>query len=393
MLTGYIQQKLRGDDFLQGVFVTGEISNFNRHRSGHLYFTLKDAQSQIKCVMFRSSADRLRFLPQNGTKVLASGRVDVYPQNGEYQLYVSLMEPEGLGALYAEFEKNKAKLEAEGLFDEKRKRPIPEFPLHIGVITSPSGAALQDILNITGRRAPWCDVTLYPSLVQGEGAALQLIGGIEYFNAKCPVDVIIIGRGGGSFEDLSQFNDISLAYAISASEIPVISAVGHETDFTICDFVSDKRAPTPSAAAELAVPDMQELLRALTDKRISLMSRIAYRLSEERGKLGKLKNSRMLTSYGNVIDEKRQRLDSLSELADARMKLILTQKRSALEKRAAMLNACSPLAVLARGYALLTKDDKSVSSVDMLSAGDKIRLELTDGYALATVDTTCKRDK
>lgn len=393
MLTGYIQQKLRGDDFLQGVFVTGEISNFNRHRSGHLYFTLKDAQSQIKCVMFRSSADRLRFLPQNGTKVLASGRVDVYPQNGEYQLYVSLMEPEGLGALYAEFEKNKAKLEAEGLFDEKRKRPIPEFPLHIGVITSPSGAALQDILNITGRRAPWCDVTLYPSLVQGEGAALQLIGGIEYFNAKCPVDVIIIGRGGGSFEDLSQFNDISLAYAISASEIPVISAVGHETDFTICDFVSDKRAPTPSAAAELAVPDMQELLRALTDKRISLMSRIAYRLSEERGKLGKLKNSRMLTSYGNVIDEKRQRLDSLSELADARMKLILTQKRSALEKRAAMLNACSPLAVLARGYGLLTKDDKSVSSVDMLSAGDKIRLELTDGYALATVDTTCKRDK
>jgi len=259
-LNEYIKMMFDSQPTLNRLLVRGEISNFVNHRSGHFYFTLKDENSLIRAVMFKSAAMKLNFQPENGMRVIARGKVSVFPRDGQYQLYADDMELDGIGGLYVAFEQLKNKLAAEGLFDESRKRPLPRFPSKIGIITSPTGAAIRDMINVTGRRYPMAEITIYPALVQGSDAPRSLAAGIRYFNnADKRPDVIIIGRGGGSIEDLWAFNNEQLARFIANSEIPVISAVGHETDFTICDFVADRRAPTPSAAAELAVPDSYEL--------------------------------------------------------------------------------------------------------------------------------------
>lgn len=385
MLTDCIQRKFKEDDFLSAVIVTGEISNFKHHNSGHLYFTLKDPEAQIKCVMFRSSAEKLRFMPSSGAKVIASGRVDVYKPNGEYQLYVSFMEPEGLGALYAEFEKLKAELASEGLFDSSKKRPLPYFPGNIGIVTAPGGAALQDMLNITKRRAPWCNITVFPSLVQGDGAAPELISGIRYFNENMPVDVIIIGRGGGSFEDLNAFNDRQLAYAVAGSRIPVISAVGHETDFTICDFAADVRAPTPSAAAELAVPDINELEQGLMTVKSNLYSRIRQKIEKEKLRLDGIASSRAMSSYSNYIDDKRLRLDSAFSAMENGIKVKLIEKKAEFSRSAIVLQAQSPLATLSKGYSLVTKEGKNIRSSHEIEKGDELDIRFATGSALVEV--------
>ena len=263
-LTEIIKMTVDGSPYLNRVTVSGEISNFNHHfASGHMYFTLKDEGAQLKCVMFRSSNVNLRIRPENGMKVLCTGRISVYPQDGRYQLYVSDIIEDGVGALYIEAERVRKKLEAEGIFSEKLKRPLQQFPKKLGVITSQTGAAVRDIINIATSRYPACEIIVYPAIVQGEYAVKTLVSGIEYFNKKEKVDTIIIGRGGGSIEDLQPFNTEDVAYAVRASMIPVISAVGHETDFTVCDFAADVRASTPSHAAELAVPDSKALRETL----------------------------------------------------------------------------------------------------------------------------------
>ena len=263
-LNEYIKSKLDTDPVLSGVFVKGEISNFvNHYKTGHFYLSLKDEGGVIRAVMFRQSAMKLNFVPENGMKVICSGRVSSYVKDGQYQIYITSMEPDGVGALYIAFEQLKKKLEEEGLFDPMYKKPLPKYPKKIGIITSPTGAAIRDMIHVSGRRFPLAKLCLYPSLVQGDGAPAQLIRGIETFNTTCPVDVIILGRGGGSLEELWAFNDENLARAIFASRIPIISAVGHETDFSISDFVADLRAPTPSAAAEVALPEAGEVKRKL----------------------------------------------------------------------------------------------------------------------------------
>ena len=270
-LNNYIKSIFENNRTLSSVMVRGEISNFTNHRSGHLYFSLKDADGQIRSVMFRSRAMGLKFMPESGMKVIVHGSVTVYPRDGSYQLYVSSMQPDGVGALYLAYEQLKERLFQEGLFDEIYKKPIPAFPKRIGVITSPTGAAVRDIINVTGRRYPCADIYVYPALVQGDGAENSLIKALDYFDSSCLCDVIILGRGGGSIEDLWAFNSEALARRIFEARVPIISAVGHETDFTICDFVADMRAPTPSAAAEIAVPETHELMHKI-DNIIGRMS-------------------------------------------------------------------------------------------------------------------------
>ena len=284
-LNEYIKMVLEHDELLMRIFVKGEISNFTNHyKTGHFYFSLKDEGGTVRAVMFRGSAARLKFMPENGMRVIVGGRVGVFPRDGQYQIYAETMEPDGIGALYIAYEQLKKKLEAEGLFDASKKKPLPKIPTRIGVITSPTGAAIRDIIHILGRRFPLARVILYPALVQGEGAAPDLVRGLDYFNQMGNVDVIIIGRGGGSLEDLWAFNDETLARHVAASRIPVISAVGHETDFTLCDFAASRRAPTPSAAAEIAVPETEELARKLANvtSRIELLLEGRLKLYRER---------------------------------------------------------------------------------------------------------------
>ena len=273
-LNGYIKQMMERDDFLSGVAIRGEISNFKRNISGHLYFSLKDDGAAVSAVMFRGAASKLTFLPSDGMQVTIYGRVSVYEKTGQYQIYAETMVSDGIGELARAYEAMKRRLEAEGLFAEARKKPLPKLPKRIGIITSPTGAAIRDMLNVTGRRYPLADILIFPAAVQGADAPWQLTSGIGYFNAEKNVDVIIIGRGGGSIEDLWAFNDEGLVRAVAASEIPVISAVGHETDFTLCDFAADRRAPTPSAAAELAVPDRATLCNYLSSREDRITRRI-----------------------------------------------------------------------------------------------------------------------
>jgi exodeoxyribonuclease VII large subunit len=294
-LNDYIKNVFDSSRFLSSVTIKGEISNFTYHRSGHLYFSLKDSDAQIKAVMFRSSASKLKFMPESGMKVIAHGAVSVYQRDGVYQLYVSSMQPDGIGALYLAYEQLKEKLMLEGLFSDEYKKLLPQMPERIGVITSPTGAAVRDIINVTGRRFPHAKLYIYPSLVQGEGAEENLVRGVDYFDKSGLVDVIIIGRGGGSIEDLWAFNSEKLARRIFAAKIPVISAVGHETDFTICDFVADMRAPTPSAAAELAVPDVRELYMRLDS--------CAGRLSSALERKVEIADQRLANIYDRVVSD------------------------------------------------------------------------------------------
>ena len=385
-LNEYVKTLLESDDILQNVAVRGEISNFVAHRSGHLYFSLKDEGGVIRSAMFRSSASGLRFRPCDGMQVVAYGSVSLYPASGSYQLYVTHMERFGVGDLYLAYEELKRRLGEEGLFDPALKKPIVRYPREIGVITSPTGAAVRDILRILGRRFPLASVILYPASVQGEGAAESLIGGIEYFNLDRPVDTVILGRGGGSIEDLWAFNDERLARAIAASRIPIISAVGHETDFTIADFVADLRAPTPSAAAELAVPDASDLLRSLSALPERLFMRINDRISAAEARLRAVTDRPVLSRPEAALREKTLRLAALSDRADAAISASLAAASAEFGKCAAKLEALSPLATLSRGYSVVqTREGRLVRSVSQVSKGDVLQLSLSDGELLASV--------
>ena len=385
-LNEYIKMKLETDEALMRVFIRGEISNFTNHKSGHFYFTVKDETSRIAAVMFRSSASKLSFIPENGMKVIVGGRVSAYVRDGQYQIYVDTLEPDGVGALYIAYEQLKAKLGAEGLFDEAKKKPLPRYPMRIGVITSPTGAAIRDIINILGRRFPIAEVVLYPSLVQGESAAPQLIEGLRYFNEKKNVNVIIIGRGGGSLEDLWAFNSEALVREVAASELPVISAVGHEIDFTLCDFAADRRAPTPSAAAELAVPERYELKRKLGNVTARLELLEGKKLELLRSTLERMKKSRALTDPRNFIDDKRMALGIAEDKLYNRITFLLERKKSALAGKTAKLDAMNPLSVLSRGYgAAFAPDGTVIRSAAQVERGSDISLMLSDGTVRATV--------
>lgn len=380
-LNAYIKQIIDSDRILMNVWIKGEISNFTNHyKTGHFYFSLKDPDSLINAVMFKGAASKLTFLPENGMKVIVRGRVSAYVKSGQYQIYVEAMEPDGIGSLYIAYEQLKRKLEAEGLFSPARKRPLPKIPTRIGIITSPTGAAVRDMINITRRRFPYATLILYPSLVQGADAAPQLIGGINYFNAAKNVDVIIIGRGGGSIEDLWAFNDEGLARTVAASVIPVISAVGHETDFTICDFAADMRAPTPSAAAEIAVPDTAELKRKINNIVSHMELSLSKSVSQRRQELSRLKESRALTSPKNFIDDKRMAVLSLDSRLTSGMKLAITEKRAAFAGLTASLEALNPMSVISRGYSAVFGDDgKLIKSVKQINSGDSFTFRTTDG--------------
>ena len=385
-LNNLIKNMFDSNRLLGSVHVRGEISNFVNHRSGHFYFSLKDEGAQIKAIMFRSSVAKLKFMPENGMKVTVFGSISVFPRDGVYQMYVTSIQPDGVGALYLAYEQLKAKLESEGLFDEYHKKPLPEFPERIGVITSPTGAAVRDIINVLGRRYPLATVYIYPALVQGEGAASTLIDGIDYFDRSKLVDTIIIGRGGGSIEDLWAFNSEALARRIYDAKTPIISAVGHETDFTICDFVADMRAPTPSAAAELAVPDIRELCVAvdmLSDRADRALTRIAERSRE---RLKRIADSRALTDFGTVIEPLYNKVKELSKDADSAYESMLASKRLVFLTNIGKLNALSPLAVMARGYSVLQKDDRVVSGINDVQVGDCVTVRLRDGSISATVE-------
>ncbi len=371
---------------LRGLYVRGEISNFKAYPSGHYYFTVKDESSLLRAVMFRSNAQRLGFLPENGMKVTVHGSVSVYPRDGQYQLYADGIEPDGIGALYTAYEQLKAKLAAEGLFDPARKRPLPRFPLRVGVITSPSGAAIRDVINVTGRRFPLAELVIYPAAVQGFEAVPQLIAGVEYFNLRDRADLLIIGRGGGSLEDLWAFNNEDLARAIAASHIPVISAVGHETDFTICDFVADMRAPTPSAAAELAVPDASELRSEIAYCLIAADRAVDTKITELRRAVSRLEGSAVMTDPQALIDGRRMRTDRLSERLSVLANRGISDGRAEVREYAAKLSALNPLAILSRGYGAVTDAmGRIVTRAADVAPNDDITVRFSDGELRATV--------
>ncbi|MBQ4607859.1 MAG: exodeoxyribonuclease VII large subunit [Clostridia bacterium] len=386
-LNEYVKHIIDHDIRLSDVYVKGEISNFKNHYStGHYYFTLKDEGGMIRAIMFKSAAGKMPFVPEDGMKVIAHGRVSAFVRDGQYQLYCDSMEPDGIGALYIAFEQLKRKLEAEGLFDPARKRPLPKIPTRVGIITSATGAAIRDMINVCGRRFPYAKLILFPSLVQGPDAPPQLIAGLRYFNETMSADVIIIGRGGGSIEDLWAFNNEELAREVSASQIPVISAVGHETDFTICDFVADRRAPTPSAAAELAVPDTAELKRKIQNivtREAGVLQQIAAR---HRERLLLLSGSRVLQNPMTMIDDRKMQTAMAAERLVRGEERIRMQSRAMLQTEAGKLSALNPLAVLARGYSAVYKEDGTlVKSIENVQPGDGITIRTEGGEVDATV--------
>lgn len=386
-LNEHIRLLLAGSPLLSDVYVRGEISNFVAHRSGHCYFSLKDSDGLVRAVLFRSAASRLRFLPENGMTVLARGSVAVYPRDGQYQLYVQTLEPDGVGAIHTAIEQIKRRLEAEGLFSPARKRPLPKLPARIGVITSPTGAAVRDILDILGRRFPLAEVTLYPALVQGEGAPPQLAAGIRYFNENHAADVLIIGRGGGSAEDLFAFQSEEVVRAVAASAIPVISAVGHETDVTLCDFAADCRAPTPSAAAELAVPETQELLLQLEGRLARMRANLAAEVRRSRELLSLLASRPVLNDPEQLYRDKKTDLIRVTALLSDTMQTRLTGARGAFRERTAALHALSPLAVLSRGYAMaLDTEGAPITSTKGIRAGEPFTLRFADGAIAARAE-------
>ena len=382
----YLKAKLDGDRLLSAIAIRGEISNYKRYPSGHHYFSLKDGEGALKCVLFRSSAQRLRFQPENGMKVVARGRITVFPRDGQYQLYADSLIPDGVGELYVAFEQTKARLFQEGLFAEEHKKPIPRYPDTIALITSSAGAAVHDMIRILGARWPMAQVLLLPVRVQGAQAPAELAGALRYANAHKLADVIIIGRGGGSMEDLWAFNDENLARAIYQSEIPVISAVGHEPDVTISDFVADLRAATPSNAAELAVPDCQALERHLAQLSARMAGAVSARLEEERSRLNRLSESRVMTDPMAPIRDKRVLLDWQQSRLLSQMQSLTHTQRNRLSALAAALDAMSPLKVLARGYSLTQDEEgKLLTSVEQVQPGQGIQVRLSDGSLDCTV--------
>lgn len=423
----YIGMKLESDNLLNDVWLRGEISNFTHHSSGHMYFTLKDKDSRLKCIMFASHNRRLPFIPREGTKVIARGNVSVYERDGTYQFYATQMQPDGIGSLYLAFEQLKKRLEAEGLFHPARKRPIPRFPKAVGVITSATGAAVRDILITLGRRHPSVPVVLYPAIVQGRQAAPDIVRAIETMNRYGEVDVLIVGRGGGSLEELWAFNEESVARSIAASKIPVISAVGHETDFTIADFVADLRAPTPTAAAELAVPHVEELKAQLEQLRQRLRQALRMSLRSKRERLLRVRRSPFFLHPRKYLLEQAERLDRLTDKLTLRTTRLVERQRERLTRletalavrhpgqRAALaasrrtemsrrleqamqallrgkrvqlagtvrhLDALSPLKVMSRGYSLVydERERTLIKSIRQVQPGDMVKVKLADGH-------------
>lgn len=386
-LNRYIKMNFDADENLANIFISGEISNFTNHyRTGHLYFTLKDDSAAVRVVMFNSSAKRLKFMPEDGMKVIARGRVSVYEASGQYQLYVDDMQPDGVGALNLAYEQLKEKLQKEGLFSELHKKPLPPYPEKVGVITSPTGAAVRDIINVLGRRFPYAEIVFCPVLVQGDGAHLQLTDAVNLFNSERAADVIIIGRGGGSIEDLWEFNDEGLARAVYNSEIPVISAVGHETDFTICDFVADMRAPTPSAAAELAVPDANELQYALSALKNRMFLNVSSGIADRRSRLEYLTSKGALKSPDEMLSNRSQRLDTAFSKMLSSYENRIGGKKVEFISAATALSKLDPMSVLMRGFAFVSdKSGKNVCSSQALAKGDKINVRFHDGSAACEV--------
>lgn len=386
-LNRYIKMNFDADENLANIFISGEISNFTNHyRTGHLYFTLKDDSAAVRAVMFNSSAKRLKFMPEDGMKVIARGRVSVYEASGQYQLYVDDMQPDGVGALNLAYEQLKEKLQKEGLFSELHKKPLPPYPEKVGVITSPTGAAVRDIINVLGRRFPYAEIVFCPVLVQGDGAHLQLTDAVNLFNSERAADVIIIGRGGGSIEDLWEFNDEGLARAVYNSDIPVISAVGHETDFTICDFVADMRAPTPSAAAELAVPDANELQYALSALKNRMFLNVSSGIADRRSRLEYLTSKGALKSPDEMLSNRSQRLDTAFSKMLSSYENSIGGKKVEFISAATALSKLDPMSVLMRGFAFVSdKSGKNVYSSQALAKGDKINVRFHDGSAVCEV--------
>ncbi|MCQ6558148.1 exodeoxyribonuclease VII large subunit [Paenibacillus mendelii] len=422
----YIRMKLESDPLLGDVWLRGEISNFTHHSSGHMYFTLKDADSRLKCIMFASHNQKLPFMPKEGTKVLARGNFSVYERDGNYQFYVTQMQPDGIGSLYMAFEQLKRKLDGEGLFAEGRKRPIPRFPKAIGVITSPTGAAVRDIIITLQRRHPSVPVLLFPVLVQGKGAAPAIVKAIQIMNRMAEVDVLIVGRGGGSLEELWAFNEEAVARSIIASSIPVISAVGHETDFTIADFVSDLRAATPTAAAELAVPNIAELKSGISQLRTRLYQSLRTSAMRRKERLDRVRRSPIFMNPRKYMLQQAERLDRLKERLEQRtlrkaersrdkllrlqgalagahpgekaafeakrlqaaagrlesaMGSLMKERRMQVASTIRQLDALSPLKVMSRGYSLVydEKENRLIKSIEDVQPGDLVKVKLADG--------------
>ncbi len=383
----FVKSLIEGDVRLSDISVTGEISNFKNHfASGHLYFTLKDNDASIRCVMFRGFASRVKFNIEDGLKVVLRGKVSLYEKDGQYQFYAEEMHAVGLGDISLQFEQIKDRLSKEGLFDEQNKRPIPKFPKRIAVITSDTGAAVQDIINIITRRWPLCEIMLCPVAVQGENAVPEMLNALQRVYSLSNSDTIIIGRGGGSIEDLWAFNSEVLARKIYESPIPVISAVGHETDFTICDFVADLRAPTPSAAAELAVPDKNDISLKLLNYNSILKSALENRYNSQKSKVDILTSNVFLKKpIESIIERRIEQVDILCEKLISAYKSVLDKNKSKLQQKIASLDALSPLKVLARGFSVAQIDGRVVNSVACAEIGDEISLRVTDGELLCTV--------
>ena len=382
----YLKLRFEEDEFLSAVFIRGEISNYKLYPSGHHYFSLKDANGSIRCVMFKGNAFRLRFRPENGMKVIAFGRISVFPRDGAYQLYCADMTPDGIGDLHVAFEQLKAKLQAQGLFSLERKKPLPKYPHRIAIITSSAGAALRDMLRILRKRYPLCEVKLLAVRVQGEEAPGEIAAAIRYANQYRVADLIITGRGGGSIEDLWAFNDERVAHAIAESEIPVISAVGHEPDVTISDFVADLRAATPSNAAELAVPDQLELRQQLDAKRSLLLTLMQKKLKQERQAVSALAAARSLRSPINYLNDQRLRLDYTHRRLGAASTKLLNKNREQFVRLTAKLDAMSPLKVLGRGYSVtLNEKGQLVKSVKAVKRGESLTVQMSDGKLTAQV--------
>jgi exodeoxyribonuclease VII large subunit len=380
-LNGHIRRLIDGDPTLRDVWVEGEVSNFSRAASGHCYFTLKDAGAQIRCVMWRSDANRQSHLPTDGDFVLSHGRVGVYEVRGLYQLYVDQIRPAGIGDLYERFERVKAQLEAEGLFAPERKRPLPSFPQIIGVVTSPGAAALRDILHVLRRRFPLAEVLLSPTPVQGDTAPPQIVAAIETLNERDDVDVIIVARGGGSLEELWAFNEETVARAVGASRIPVICGVGHETDFSLADLAADVRAPTPSAAAELTVPDQTEIRAQLKERVSALTARLGRIIEERRWRLAEQGRALRHLSPATQLVQARQRIDDLIWRAERTVHHELSLRRERLDGLVGRLTSVSPMGTLERGYAIVRRceTDTVVRSVEHIVSGDRLSIRVVDG--------------
>ena len=382
----YIKMLFDGDELLNSISIRGEITNFKAHYTGHYYFTLKDESSTIKCVMFKGYAQFVKFKPADGMKVVINGQISAFERDGVYQIYCKSMSPEGLGDLYLAYEQLKEKLSKEGLFDISKKKKIPFLPQRVGVITSRTGAVIRDIINVSTRRYPTANILIYPAAVQGVNVASTVIEGLKVFNELNNVDVIIIARGGGSFEDLFGFNDENLARAIYASKIPVVSAVGHETDFTICDFVSDLRAPTPSAAAELVYPEYTEIVsRIEKDKNRTIIAMKNY-IERKRQYVERLKAAKLEKVPLDQVNKYRLAIDSMMTKSEATLKYMIEKYRTRCVKSIAKIDKLSPLKTLTRGYSVVEDEDgKVIKSVNDVSSNQEIKITVTDGKVSAIV--------